>query len=316
MSPRKLTDSDKKEILTLYRNSLETTSSLALRYGVSSSTVSRFLKNQLSESEYEDLIQKKRLARTPKGFETLTSQPLSSESEVDLEDAEFLTSETVEENSSTTIDEGNSLISRRRRRSSVVQVQDSPEENSDAVVSDLDLDIHDITESEEKDQNEEFYQEDEDIAVTLLEMLGEDMDTEENEDDLDDLDDLDDEDDEDDEDDVDTQIPWVTSNNSKIQVLPISEASFPNPCYLVIDRASELITRPLKEFGDLGRIPEQEILQKTLPIFDNHRVARRFSNRSQRVIKVPNGQMLEKTCSHLKAKGITRMFMDGQIYSF
>ena len=55
--------------------------------------------------------------------------------------------------------------------------------------------------------------------------------------------------------------------------------------------------------------------QKTLPIFDNHRVARRFSNRSQRVIKVPDGRLLYKTCYHLQAKGITRILLDGQIYS-
>ncbi|MGV2390257.1 MAG UNVERIFIED_CONTAM: helix-turn-helix domain-containing protein [Microcystis novacekii LVE1205-3] len=45
MSPRKLTDATKKEILKLYRETEATTSTLAERYGVSSSTVSRFLKN-------------------------------------------------------------------------------------------------------------------------------------------------------------------------------------------------------------------------------------------------------------------------------
>jgi hypothetical protein len=95
----------------------------------------------------------------------------------------------------------------------------------------------------------------------------------------------------------------------------LSEASLPKTCYLVVDRAAELIVRPLKEFSDLGRIPAEEVQEKTLPVFDNHRVARRFSNRSQRVIKVPDGRMLQKTCSHLQAKGITRLLIDGQVYS-
>ena len=64
MSPRKLTNSNKQEILDLYRSSPETTSTLADRYGVSSSTISRFLKSNLTELEYEDLIQQKRLGRT------------------------------------------------------------------------------------------------------------------------------------------------------------------------------------------------------------------------------------------------------------
>jgi hypothetical protein len=83
----------------------------------------------------------------------------------------------------------------------------------------------------------------------------------------------------------------------------------------VVDRGAELIARPLKEFSDLGRIPLEEVQEKTLPVFDNHKVARRFSNRSQRVIKVPDGRMLQKTRSHLQAKGITRLLIDGQVYS-
>ena len=67
MSPRKLTENDKQEILEQYRTSQATTSTLAKSYEVSSSTISRFLKNKLSSTEYEDLIQQKRLARTPRG---------------------------------------------------------------------------------------------------------------------------------------------------------------------------------------------------------------------------------------------------------
>jgi hypothetical protein len=78
---------------------------------------------------------------------------------------------------------------------------------------------------------------------------------------------------------------------------------------------SELIVRPLKELTPNGTIPETEVRQKTLPIFDNHRVARRFSLRTQRVIKVPNSELFRKTTQSLKAKGITRIFLDGQVYT-
>ncbi|QIR37507.1 hypothetical protein HCG51_12840 [Tolypothrix sp. PCC 7910] len=84
---------------------------------------------------------------------------------------------------------------------------------------------------------------------------------------------------------------------------------------MVIDRSSELITRPLKDFGDLGQIPSLETQQRTLPIFDNHRVAKRFSTKRDRVIKVPDSKMLQKARTHLQAKGITRLLIDGQVYS-
>ncbi|HAE06531.1 MAG TPA: transposase, partial [Richelia sp.] len=64
---RKLTDSDKQEILKLYRESAETTSTLAERYEVSNSTISRLLKSTLPEDEYEYLVSLKRAARTPGG---------------------------------------------------------------------------------------------------------------------------------------------------------------------------------------------------------------------------------------------------------
>jgi hypothetical protein len=65
----------------------------------------------------------------------------------------------------------------------------------------------------------------------------------------------------------------------------------------------------------LGQIPSEEFQQKTLPVFDNHRVAKRFCNRRERAIKIPDGRLLEKTCDYLQAKGITRLLLDGQVYS-
>ncbi|XTZ10332.1 MAG: transposase, partial [cyanobacterium endosymbiont of Rhopalodia yunnanensis] len=144
-------------------------------------------------------------------------------------------------------------------------------------------------------------------VIALGEMIGEDL-----SDGIDDDEDLDDEDwDEGEEENYDQSL----TQDGDVQVLPLSSAIFPKTCYLVIDRSAELIARPLKEFAHLGQIPVEEVQQKTLPVFDNHQGARRFSNRSQRVIKVPDGRLLYKSCPYLYAKGITRLLMDGQIYS-
>jgi hypothetical protein len=135
--------------------------------------------------------------------------------------------------------------------------------------------------------------------------------------DLDDELDLDDDDEEEDDWQEEEEASFFPSlsGSGDLTVLPLSAAVFPTTCYLVVDRTAELIVRPLKEFTHLGKIPPEETQQKTLPVFDNHRVARRFSNRTQRVIKVPNSNVLRKASSHLKAKGITRIFLDGRVYS-
>jgi hypothetical protein len=276
MSPKKLTDEDKQEILKLYRETEETTSTLADRFGVSSSTISRFLKNNLSHSEYEDLIQQKRLARTNKYGDLFEEKDLKPV-QLSLETAPSL-------------ETGESL----------------PPEDKAAV-------LQEWTISERK--AEEFLDTKAVVSVSevaaLGDIFGEDLVAlEEDEDELeeDEYEDWEDEE-------VEEGYTPSISTKVKVQVLPLSAASFPKTCYLVIDRTAELITRPLKDFADLGKIPAEEFQQKTLPVFDNHRVARRFSNRSQRVIKVPDGRMLQKTCAYLHAKGITRLLLEGQIYS-
>lgn len=306
MTAKKLTEADKCEILKLYRNPEETTSTLAVRYGVSHSTISRLLKSTLSPSEYEVLIQQKRSFRG----QSSVSEPEETEEPVVV----IYNSEPQEE----TAESSGSARRQRRRSTATFEPEIETKEVVEEAVSTPDLDGGRSDTADTADPSEELLHESYSAEVsTIREMLGEDLlDSEEDlgdlEDDEEDLEDAD----EDDLDDEELLTPTRRVRvGTLVQVLPLSEASFPRPCYLVVDRAAELITRPLKDFGDLGQIPKEEVQQRTLPVFDNHRIARRFSNRSQRVIKVPDGRMLQKASPYLKAKGITRLLIDGQVYS-
>ena len=296
MSPRKLTDATKKEILKLYRETEATTSTLAERYGVSSSTVSRFLKNSFSSEEYEQLIQKKRLARSPRGLE-------------EEEAAADLPEKAIE------------VISFRAAHIAAKDEQAFPQPI--ASVEQLTL-LMDTSYSPEADHSEDIeINGDKPLEdANLTEFFVEAIEEEEEEDELDeDWDEDEDEEDEDeDEDEEEEELagsylgPTIVKT-AQLQILPLSAAAFPKTCYLVIDRAAELITRPLKDFAELGKVPPQEIQQRTLPIFESHRIARRFSKRKEKVIKVPDGRLIEKAHAQLEAKGITRLLMDGRIYA-
>jgi len=304
MSPRKLSDGDRQEILSLYRNTNETTSTLAVRFGVSSSTVSRFLKNSLTETEYEDLIQEKRLARTAKNPEEEMEEKIidhsskdSKENDNDID--EYSENENLSLSSETQELEPISL--HHQDNTSVTPKIQSKEEDTRA--NNVTLDVQ----PEETEINEEEEEVLESVQV-LAAMYGEDM-----EDEIEDI-----EEDEEDFEDEEIEKKLIVSNpmaESQLQVLPLENATFPKVCYLVIDRYAELVTKPLKDFGHLGKIPGSEILQLTLPIFDNHKVAKRFCDRKGKVIKVPDGKMLQKTSIYLKAKGISRILIDGKIYS-
>ncbi|TRU45265.1 MAG: transposase [Microcystis aeruginosa Ma_QC_Ca_00000000_S207] len=294
MSPRKLTDATKKEILKLYRETEATTSTLAERYGVSSSTVSRFLKNSFSSEEYEQLIQKKRLARNPRGFEEEGAAADLSEKAIEV-------------------------ISFRAAR---IEAKDEWDfEQPIASVEQLTL-LMDTSYPPEADNSEDpEINGDKPLEnANLNEFFVEAIEEEEEEDELDE--DWDEEEDEDEDEDEDEEEELAGSylgptivKTAQLQILPLSAAAFPKTCYLVIDRAAELITRPLKDFAELGKVPPQEIQQRTLPIFESHRIARRFSKRKEKVIKVPDGRLIEKAHAQLEAKGITRLLMDGRIYA-
>ena len=331
---RKLTDSDKQEILKLYRESAETTSTLAERYGVSNSTISRLLKSTLPEEEYEYLVSLKRAARTPEGRAQvsydqlpLLNQPLlQSAASTDLSSGEELSTPEPEKLIIAAKVDGSPGFSedippnrRVKTRSSAGEQPQPPVIKESPVVKELEIVRHQPTETPIIPKPKLEVETRRSQPSLFAEILDEDLLDEP--DDLDD-DDLDDDlyDEEDDFEDEDYEVPkpLVTrrkNGEASVQVLPLSVAHLPKTCYLVIDRSAELITRPLKDFGDLGLIPSLENQQKTLPIFDNHRVAKRFSTKRDRVIKVPDSQVLHKASNHLQAKGITRLLIDGQVYS-
>lgn len=291
MSPRKLTDATKKEILKLYRETEATTSTLAERYGVSSSTVSRFLKNSFSGEEYEQLIQKKRLARNPRGLEEEGA-------------AADLPEKAIE------------VISVRAAR---IEAKDEQAfEQPIASVEQLTLLMDTVYPPEADNPEDTEINGDKTLeTANLSEFFVEAIEEEEEEDELDE--DWDEEEDEDEDEEegelADSYLGPTIVKTAQLQILPLSAAAFPKTCYLVIDRAAELITRPLKDFAELGKVPPQEIQQRTLPIFESHRIARRFSKRKEKVIKVPDGRLIEKAHAQLEAKGITRLLMDGRIYA-
>ncbi len=170
----------------------------------------------------------------------------------------------------------------------------------------------------------------EELPAQLVAELQKDLEDDEDNDLEDEEDNDDDEEEEEDADDVlddTTAAPPedpLAEPVHQIQVLPLEELDLPETCYVVVDRYQELTTRPLKEFLGLASLPVEGIENaSTLPIFDNPKVARRFSEMSRRgsnthppyrVIQFP-GYILEIVRPQLQKKGITHLLIDGQIYS-
>ncbi|NET41529.1 hypothetical protein [Okeania sp. SIO2B3] len=307
MTPTKLSDSEKLEIVELYQTTEDNTITLADRYGVSSSTIRRILQSSIPEDEYKQLVhqKQKRPSRSPKNIDQNTD---------DLDELkvhDYLDREVLDDGE----DESGGVVKKRRRRSSS---SNNPEINQQTEAPKLSLTSQEKQKSSDCLENNYDMPKEEIEEILAADLLEQTQNLDDFEDD--DLEDFsqefDYEDKLDEEEDVETpyNLSIQNSSYSEIRIYPLTESVLPKTCYLVVDKFTELVTKPLIAFGELGQIPIEDSQERTLPVFDNHRVAHRFSTRNQRVLKVPDGRMLQKTSVYLQAKGITRLLIDGQIY--
>ena len=103
------------------------------------------------------------------------------------------------------------------------------------------------------------------------------------------------------------------SDRLPVEVQPLQAGSLPNSVYMLVDKVVELDARPLRDFPELGHLEESELDRQGLFLYGNPRAAKRQCGRSQRVIKVPDTAVFERTSPYLLARGITRLVMDGSL---
>ena len=103
------------------------------------------------------------------------------------------------------------------------------------------------------------------------------------------------------------------SDRLPVEVQPLQAGSLPNSVYMLVDKVVELDARPLRDFPELGHLEEAELDRQGLFLYANPRAAKRQCGRSQRVIKVPDTAVFERTSPYLLARGITRLVMDGSL---
>ncbi|AGY57752.1 helix-turn-helix domain-containing protein [Gloeobacter kilaueensis] len=398
MARAKLTEQEKQEILRLYRETSITTTRLADQFGVSTSTVSRLLRSELSEEEYASLSANRRTARSEEAAPAAaiertdgTSQP---ELEIEATDptpepepeaaspalaaieapppsappdevpvAEIAPEVRSEELVATTLPEPEAALSpepdgeasRRRRRRSAPPPPPVPEPEPEPVAVEpveepaiaiveappllaMELPLvpaepevaeavvlpPPVEESQPQPVRSRILKKSDlarmnpppaapvpsqyaeleaEFAQSANRIAGEEFDDE------------DDFEEEEEDDGIPLEPEPVAAGPAvPIEVLPFVEAAFPRICWVVVDRASELMTRPLRDFNNIGTIPDTEREAITLPIFENQRVARRFSSHYHRPLRLPV-HLLSSTRQYLLRKGITRLLVGKQVYS-
>lgn len=274
-SPR-LSDSQKQELVVRHRNG-ESAASLAKSFGCSPTTVSRVVK-QAVELE----------TAKPRAVETADPVELSSLDSVQQERTEDVPA-SAEDMVLVSLGEGEAADPPRRQAPPRRPVSPNPA----GAIASADLGTSGST-----------------LAIDDADDFGEDGDE--------DLDSAESDDGDEGDDGLEgaaflaaSGAPSRGSDHSPIKPLPLTAGSLPTSLYMLVDKTVELEARPLSEFSELGLLPIEEQARQALMLYVNPRQAKRQCGRNQRVIKVPDSSVLQRTAPYLVAQGITRLVLEG-----
>ena len=99
--------------------------------------------------------------------------------------------------------------------------------------------------------------------------------------------------------------------NSEVQKdlssVSINEIELPKIVYMVVDNKIELETKLLRDYPDWQFLPQSDLNRKTIEVYFDAKEAKRFCNKEQKVIKVPNTKVFSIAAPILMSRGISRI---------
>ena len=95
--------------------------------------------------------------------------------------------------------------------------------------------------------------------------------------------------------------------------VPITDIDFPKTVFMVVDKKIELEIKYLKDYPEWQFLSQEELNRKTIQIYDDLKIAKRFCNKEQKVIKVPNTHVFKIVAPILLSKGISRIINEEKL---
>ncbi len=339
MALSRLSDSQKIDLVERYRRG-ESSAELAVAFGCSPNTVSRTVKAALSPADYQQLKQQRGRSSSstpPSGLAAVTTVlevtvpevtvlegmvpevmvPEGAAGEATADDV-TADDDTLEANTL----EANTEILAQSNATVAVPTEVQGEiagliETADLIPADDQSDPGNQLDTEDQIDPEDQSAAEAPVAVLAID----DADDFASDDASDDLD-TDTDTDSDTETELDTDDSFVGTpaqalelNHDPVQVHPLVVAALPESLYMLVDNTVELQAKPLKDFPELGQLPPEEQDRQALLLFSNPRQAKRHCGRTQRVIKMPDPAVFERTAPYLLVQGISRLVLEGTLYS-
>ena len=106
-----------------------------------------------------------------------------------------------------------------------------------------------------------------------------------------------------------TPIDYEIDNapRKELSSVPISKIDFPKIVYMIVDKNIELEIKLLKDYPEWNFLPLEDLNRKTIEIYHDLKIAKRFCNKEQKVIKVPNTNVFRIAAALLLSRGISRI---------
>ena len=265
MAPRRLSDSEKQDLVGRYKAG-ESTAALAQSFGCSPNTVSRTVKAMLPPEAHAAL----KASRQKGAASAPTPDAAGIPAESNAVDA-APTSSAVDPS----LAESETELAVRDAAVSDEPLGDQDEEAATLALDDAD-DFGDDPDEDEPEEDEAP------VVETFTEL-------------------------------VPLQGVGDLSGRSTIEARPLAAGLLPESVYMLVDKLVELDARPLRDCPELGPLEDTELERHGLCLYGSPRAAKRQCGRSQRVIKVPDTGVFERTSHYLLARGITRLVMDGSL---
>ena len=104
-----------------------------------------------------------------------------------------------------------------------------------------------------------------------------------------------------------------STSRKELSSIPISEINFPEMVYMIVDKNIDLEIKLLKDYPQWDFLPNSDLNRKTIEIFNDIKVAKRFCRKDQKVIKVPNTEVFRIAAPLLISRGISRIISSEQL---
>tara|TARA_Y100000739_G_C20498135_1_gene413617 strand:- start:133 stop:819 length:687 start_codon:yes stop_codon:yes gene_type:complete len=103
------------------------------------------------------------------------------------------------------------------------------------------------------------------------------------------------------------------TSQKDLSSIPISDFNFPKIVYMIVDKNIELETKYLNDYPEWQFLSKEELKRKIIEIFFDLKIAKRFCNKEQKVIKVPNTNVFKTVAPLLISRGISRIVTEDKL---